>query len=161
MWTEVRARIEREVMATNRTVLDFLKERYGDKASEFQIPPPVFDYMDAEFVDFDPNAGWLVTRFPVKEAYLNPYGAMQGGFIAAAVDNTLGPLSMLVAPPNVTRRLEMKYSRAVTIEMGEIVVKAEFLGQDGRWLDFKGEVRSQDGDLLARGWAKHWIMENS
>jgi len=34
---------------------------------------------------------------------------MQGGMIAAAVDNTIGPLSFLVAAPNVTRRLEMKY----------------------------------------------------
>ena len=68
------------------------------------IPPPVFTSMQGEFVDFDLEEGILVTRFPVRQDYLNPYGAMQGGMVAAAVDNTLGPLSMLVAPPNVTRK---------------------------------------------------------
>jgi acyl-coenzyme A thioesterase PaaI-like protein len=144
---------------SSELLVEIMRARYGDKLDEFLIPPPSFLEMGAVFVDFDEVAGWLITRFPVREAYMNPYGAMQGGFIAAAVDNTLGPLSMLVAPPNVTRRLEMKYSRAVTSEMAEIIVRAEFLGQDGKWLDFKAEVRSPGGDLLARCKAKHWIVE--
>lgn len=139
-------------------LIEFMRARYGETLEQFRIPPPSFLEMEGDFVDFDEEAGWLIARFPVRESYMNPYGSMQGGFLAAAVDNTLGPLSMLVAPPNVTRRLEMKYSRAVTLEMGEIIVRAEFLGQDGQWLDFKAEVRSPGGDLLARCSAKHWIV---
>jgi hypothetical protein len=42
---------------------------------------------------------------------------MQGGMIATAVDNTIGPLRDVVAPPNVTRTLEMRNSHPVNSEM--------------------------------------------
>jgi acyl-coenzyme A thioesterase PaaI-like protein len=127
---------------------------------QFTFPPPIFAVMRGEFVDLDLDAGMLTTRFPVRERYLNPYGTMQGGMIAAAVDNTLGPLSMLIAPPNVTRRLEMTYSRPVTLDMGHIVVNAELLERKDRWLFFRAEVRSQEGLRLVRSKATHWILQD-
>ncbi|MCJ7824733.1 MAG: PaaI family thioesterase, partial [Anaerolineales bacterium] len=108
-------------------------------------------------IGFDQDEGWLRTRFPVKPEYLNPYRTMQGGMIAAAVDNTLGPLSMLVASPNVTRRLEMKFSRPVRADMHHILVLARFIGRENQELRFTAEVRSEDGLLLARARATHWI----
>ena len=42
--------------------------------------------------------------------------------IAAAVDKAVGPLSMLIAPPNFTRNLEMKYKKAINSELGHITV---------------------------------------
>jgi len=114
--------------------------------------------MQGEFLMFDPQAGTLTTRFPILPGYLNPYGTMQGGFIAAAVDNTLGPLSMLIAPPNFTRHLEMKYSQPVTPDLEHILVAGQYLGQEGRYLKFSAEVRSPLGTLLARAWARHWLI---
>ena len=148
-------------MADSNSIMDHFRQRYGDRMDDFLVPPPSFLWMKGEFVEFDLEAGWLVTRFPVDERYLNPYGAMQGGLVAAAADNTLGPLSMLVAPPNVTRRLEMKYSRAIKLEMGSIEVRAEVVSREGRWLDLKADVRSLEGDLLARAKARHWIIDES
>jgi hypothetical protein len=66
---------------------------------------------------------------------------------------------MLVAPPNVTRRLEMKYSNPVTSDLEYINVESKFLGREGNWLTFSAEVRGQDGALLARAKARHWIVE--
>jgi acyl-CoA thioesterase FadM len=66
---------------------------------------------------------------------------------------------MLVAPPNVTRRLEMKYGRPVRPEMGTFTVKARLLQQSDQWLTFSAEVRGPDGELLARAKAVHWIIE--
>lgn len=146
-------------MTTGRAIMDHLRQSYGDRIDEFDVPPPSFLMMGGEFLDFDLEAGWLTTRFPVDDRYLNPYGAMQGGLVAAAVDNTLGPLSMLVAPPNVTRRLEMKYSQAIRLEIGTIAVRAELASRENRWLTFKADVRSPEGNLLARAWARHWILE--
>jgi acyl-CoA thioesterase FadM len=79
--------------------------------------------------------------------------------VAAAVDNTLGPLSMLLAPPNVTRRLQMKYSRPATPDLEYIQVKGRLLEHKGRWLTFSAEVRDQEGLLLARARAEHWIVD--
>jgi hypothetical protein len=79
--------------------------------------------------------------------------------VAAALDNTLGPLSVLVAPPNVTRRLEITYSRSVTVDMGHIVVRAEFLERRERWLFFRTDVRTPAGLRLTRAKASHWILQ--
>ena len=104
---------------------------------------------------------WLLTtRLPLREAWPNPYGSVQGGMVAAAVDNTLGPLSMLVAPPNVTRRLRMTYSRPVTPDLKTLVVEAELLERRDRWLVFWAEARSPEGLLLARAKARHWILDD-
>jgi len=141
------------------SITEAIKARLGDRLEDYLIPPPVFITMHGEFLTFDAQAGVLETRFPVLGEYLNPYGAMQGGMVAAAVDNTLGPLSMLVAPPNVTRRLQMKYSRPVTRDLEYITVKGRLLERKGRWLAFSTEVRDQEGLLLARAQASHWIVD--
>jgi len=141
------------------SIMEILQARLGDRIDEFILPPPVFDFMHGELLEFDPDSSYLKVRFPVLEDYLNPYGVMQGGLVAAAADNTLGPLSMLVAPPNVTRTLNMKFSNPVTPELEFIIVKAKLQERDGRRLKFTAEVRSQGGQLLARARALHWIID--
>jgi len=143
------------------SIMDIIENRLGDRLDEYLIPPPVFVAMHGEFLEFDRDGELLITRFPVLERYLNPYGAMQGGMVAAAVDNTLGPLSMLVAPPNVTRRLEMKYSRPITTDLNFITVTAKLENREGRWLTFSAVVRDQEGTLLARARAAHWILDET
>jgi uncharacterized protein (TIGR00369 family) len=143
------------------SIMDIIASRLGDRLDEYRIPPPIFVAMHGEFLQFDRDEELLITRFPVLERYLNPYGAMQGGMVAAAVDNTLGPLSMLVAPPNVTRRLEMKYSRPITTDLEFITVRARLVHREGRWLAFSAEVRDQGGTLLARARAAHWILDET
>jgi acyl-coenzyme A thioesterase PaaI-like protein len=142
------------------SIYEVIQARLGDRLAEYRIPPPVFVTMRGEFLAFDPEGGVLTTRFPVLEEYLNPYGAVQGGMVAAAVDNTIGPLSMLVAPPNVTRRLQMKYSRPVTPDLEHITVKGRLLERNGRRITFSAEVRDQEGVLLARARAVHWITDD-
>ena len=81
--------------------------------------------------------------------------------VAAAVDNTLGPLSMLVAPPSVTRQLEMTYSRPVSLELEYIVVSASLLERKDRCLFFRADVRTLQGLRLARSKAVHWIVDET
>jgi acyl-coenzyme A thioesterase PaaI-like protein len=139
-------------------VLRALTDRLGSSAGRYRIPPPVFIHMQGEFMAVDVEAGTLTARFPLFEHYLNPYDRVQGGMIAAAVDNTLGPLSMLVAPPNVTRRLEMIYSRPVSLEMRYINVAGRLLEREGRQLVFAADVLAAGGVRLARARATHWIV---
>ena len=140
-------------------IMDILRRKLADRTDEYAFPPPIFAAMQGEFRELDLEAGLLTAQFPVLESYLNPYGTMQGGMVAAAVDNTLGPLSVLIAPLNVTRQLEMTYSRPVTLDMGYIVVTARLLERKDRLLFFKADVRSQEGLRLARSKAMHWIMD--
>jgi len=78
--------------------------------------------------------------------------------LAAAVDNTIGPLSFLIAPVNVTRHLEMKYSQPATLETAFISVDAELVERQERQLFFKAVVMDREGQTLARAKATHWII---
>lgn len=140
-------------------MMDLLRQRLGDRLDECLIPPPVFHTMRGRFTAFDLGSGLLVARFPVLEGYRNPYGSMQGGMIAAAIDNTIGPLSMLVAPPNVTRRLQVTYSHPVTPDLEYITVEGRFIGREGRRLEFLARVRDPQGVLLTRARATHWVLD--
>jgi acyl-coenzyme A thioesterase PaaI-like protein len=140
-------------------IMDTLRARLGDRLQEFAFPPPVFLAMKGEFVEFDRDTGSLTARFPVQASHLNPYGTVQGGMLAAAIDGTLGPLSVLVAPTSVTRRLELTYSRPATPDMEHIVVRAQFLERRDRRLTFRAEVFSPSGIRLVRARAVHWIVE--
>jgi acyl-coenzyme A thioesterase PaaI-like protein len=141
-------------------MMDILRARLGERLAEFAFPPPVFQAMEGEFVEFDRDAGSLTVRFPILKSYLNPYGTVQGGMLAAAVDSTLGPLSVLVAPISVTRHLELTYSRPATPDMEHIVVRARFVERQDRRLTFRAEVFSPSGDRLVRARAVHWIVES-
>jgi len=141
------------------SLMSIIQEKYAEKANELLIPPPVFNEMEGEFVALDLEEHTLSMRFPVLKRYLNPYRSMQGGMIAAAVDNTLGPLSMLVASSNVTRRLEMKYIRPVDLESSYITVVGKLVEQNTRDLIFSAEVQDSKGNLMAKARATHWILE--
>ena len=131
----------------------------GDRFHDYKIPPPVFEFMQGQFIAYDPGEGSLITQFPIMESYLNPYSTMQGGMIAAAVDNTFGPLSVLVAAPNLTRQFEMTYSEPITMAMGFIRVHAQFVKREGRRLFFRADVRDPNRKRVARAKSVHWILE--
>jgi len=142
-----------------KAILDILEKRLGERIDEYSFPPPVFTAMDGQFLHLNIDSGLLSAKFPINKKLLNPYGSMQGGMIAAAVDNTIGPLSVLVAPPSVTRKMEIVFSKPARFEMRHIVVLARLIGRKGRHLAFDAEVRSPDGVKLARAKATHWIIE--
>jgi len=148
-----------ETSAALEQLRQALERRYGERLKDFRLPPPSFTSMQGEILSFDEQAGRLSARFPVLESQLNPYQLLQGGFMAAAVDNTLGPLSLLVAPPNVTRRLELTYSRPASLETGFLVVNARLVSRSGRQLTFHADVLDAQGRRLARAQATHWILE--
>ena len=116
---------------------------------QLQLPPPIFADMAGEFVDLNMAAKTLTVRFPVQARYQNPMGTMQGGMIAAAIDNAIGPLSFMVAAPNVTKTMEVTYLRPIPASVAEITVVAAFTGQNGRELTFVADVLRGDGAKLA------------
>ncbi|WP_412060321.1 PaaI family thioesterase [Rubrivirga sp. IMCC45206] len=121
-------------------------------ADGLRLPPPVLLEMKAEIRDYRPADGVgaaLVARFPLLEKFQNPMGLMQGGMLAAAVDNVVGPLSYLVAAPSVTAQLTMTYLAPATPDLGHVEVEARFVARAGRQLVFDATVSAPDGTELA------------
>ncbi len=140
------------------TLLKQAQERLPSELTSLRLPPPIWHDMQGEMVAFSAEAGRLTARFPLQARYQNPMGYMQGGMIAAAIDNTIGPLSFVVAPPSVTRTMEITYLRPVLPDYAYITVDASLEAQEGEKLLFKAQVRDPQGKLLARGRATHWVI---
>ncbi|RLA09086.1 MAG: PaaI family thioesterase [Gammaproteobacteria bacterium] len=139
-------------------LLPILQEKLKNNNDEIHIPPAVFNTMGGKFLEFNQQNKTLKNSFPILSQYLNPYGNLQGGIIATAIDNTIGPLSLLVAPPNFTRYLDLKYGKIVTMAMKNIYVTATFIEQKKRQLFFSATVENKTGDKLATASATHWVI---
>lgn len=124
-----------------------LRARLPDGAP-LQIPPPCLLDMQGEPVEYVEGQS-LAMRFPVLPRYRNPIGYMQGGFIVAALDNTLGPFSYLIAPPSVTTSLNTQYLRPVTPDLPHITCHARLMERTRHHLFLAGEVRDEAGSVLA------------
>ena len=135
------------------------KEHYPNGFGEVVLPPPVFLSMGAEFIKIDQKNAEIEVKFPIPESTLNPFGSMQGGIIAAAVDNAVGPLSMLVGPINFTRDMSLKYRRPVSKDFEYIIIKAALTEKKGRRLFFSAEVMDPKGNLLVSAKLMNWIVE--
>ncbi len=128
------------------------------------IPPPVFEDMQAEVVDYVPGdaethiGARLTVRMPVLDRYRNPMGHVQGGIVAAMVDNAVGPLSYLVAPPSATTQMTVTYLAPLRPDLASVRVTATLAHRAGRTLVLDAEVRSADGDLLAAARATHAVL---
>ncbi len=126
-----------------------LQEESPTRRRPLAIPPPCFQEMSPEVVAYEAEARRLTLRFPVEERWLNPAGMMQGGFLNAAVDNTFGPLSYLVAPPSATTHMNTTFIRPVTRQDAYIEVTARVVTQTRQQIHLAAEVRNPAGKLVA------------
>lgn len=125
-----------------------------------EMPPKVFVDMQGEFLNFT-DEKTLMARFPVLERYQNPLGYMQGGVLVAIVDNTIGPLSYLVAPPSVTTQLNTSYVRPVTPQDEFLYVTAWVSEQTRRQLFLTAHVTNDAEKMVAISHASCTILDNS
>ena len=137
-------------------ILDQLSQQ-APQSPGLKIPPPIALFMEVEFVSYEEGES-MTNRFPVKEMYQNPAGHMQGGMIAAAIDNTLGPLSFLLAPYSTTTHLNLTYIRPVTPEMTHILVTARLVERTRSQLHLSATVTSADGKTIAIAQATQKII---
>jgi len=142
-----------------KELIQRVESKLQGRNDQIVFPPPVFVAMKGEVLDYKSENESLTNRFPVLNEQLNPYGNMQGGIIAAAIDNTIGPLSMLVSPPNFTRYLNVKYGKTVSPELDYIYVTAKFTGKKKRQLFFEAVVEDSNGNKLASAKAIHWVID--
>lgn len=124
-----------------------------------ELPPRIFKAMEGEFVAYVEGES-LTAKYPVKECYSNPFGFMQGGMIVAAMDNTLGPFSYLVAPASITENINTTFVRPVKITERFIFVTALLHGRTPMQIHLRAEVKNVAGKLLAFGYSSASVIRN-
>jgi uncharacterized protein (TIGR00369 family) len=113
-------------------------------------PPPAAVLLGWKLVEIDPDEGTIEVAFTASEQFLNPAGSVQGGFLAAMLDDTLGPALVATlgdgewAPTTDLHVQFLKAAKPGELRgLGRVVRK----GRDIAFL--AGELRDVDGDLLA------------
>ncbi len=113
-------------------------------------PPPAAVTLGWELLNVDPDEGTIEVAFKAVEAFLNPAGAIQGGFLAAMLDDTLGPALVATLPPGMfapTLDLHVQFLRPA--RPGRLVGRGRVV-QKGREVCFlSGELIGPDDRPVA------------
>jgi uncharacterized protein (TIGR00369 family) len=124
-----------------------------------RLPPPTFEYLNGEVLEQAP--GRVRCRFRPTEEMTNPWGAVQGGILAAFFDDTMGPAVVSVASGRgfTTVSLNVSYLRAT--KPGEPVVCEATVVKHGRTQAYveAALTRESDGALLARATSVNLFLE--
>ena len=62
-------------------------------------PPPAGELLGWRLESVDPDRGTIAVSFDASDRFLNPFGAIQGGLLAAMLDDTLGPALVATLGP--------------------------------------------------------------
>lgn len=111
-------------------------------------PPPAGVLLGWELVAVDPEAGTIEVSYTATDQFLNPFGAVQGGLLAAMLDDTLGPALVATLGPGEsapTTDLHVQFLRPARpgrlVGRGRIVRKGRDVGfMSGELVDEAGEV---------------------
>lgn len=106
----------------------------------------------------DPEAGTIEVSFLAVEGFLNPVGNVQGGFLAAMLDDTLGPALTATLGPNEfapTLDLHVQYLRPASA--GTLTGRG-WVTRRGRKIAFLGgELVDEDNLVVATAMATAMI----
>jgi uncharacterized protein (TIGR00369 family) len=121
-------------------------------------PPSAAVLLGFELVAVDPEAGTIEASFTATEQFLNPAGNVQGGFLAAMLDDTLGPALVATLGEDEwapTIDLQVQFLRPA--KPGKLRANGRVVrrGKDIAFL--AGELRSPDGEIIATATASAMI----
>jgi uncharacterized protein (TIGR00369 family) len=113
-------------------------------------PPPAAALLGFELVSVDPEAGTIEVAFTASDSFLNPVGVIQGGFLAAMLDDTLGPALVATLGPDQfapTADLHVQYLRPA--KPGRLIGRGRVVKR-GRDIAFmSGELMDESGEMVA------------
>jgi uncharacterized protein (TIGR00369 family) len=125
-------------------------------------PPPAAVTLGFELVAVDPDAGTIEVAFTATEAFLNPVGVVQGGFLAAMLDDTLGPALAATLPPGAfAPTLELKVNYLRPARPGRLVGRGRVVHRGGTIAFLSGELCDESGAVLATATATARIVQGA
>lgn len=100
--------------------------------------PPCSQLLGWEMLDAKPEEGWIRLSFQGRPEFCNPSGYIQGGFLSAMLDDTMGPAAFIMTggkqyTPTITMTVNFLspakvgaiYSEAKVVQLGKTVVFVE------------------------------------
>lgn len=113
--------------------------------------PPAPALLGWELLAEDPAAGTIEVAFTPDARMLNPQGTVQGGFVAAMLDDTMGPALVSMSGGKVMpSSVDLTVSFIRPVRPGRVIGRGRVV-KAGRTIVFlEGELYDEAGRLLAR-----------
>src|SRR5947199_7070974 len=112
--------------------------------------PPSSKLLGWHLLDARPQDGWIRIGFDGKADFCNPAGFIQGGILAAMLDDTMGPAVFAMTEGRLyTATISLTVNFLAPARPGRIVGEAR-VTQLGKTVAFiEGRLTAKDGTLLA------------
>jgi uncharacterized protein (TIGR00369 family) len=113
-------------------------------------PPPAAELLGWELLAVDPDEGTIEVAFTATEQFVNPVGVIQGGFLAAMLDDTLGPALVATLDPGEfapTTNLDVQFLRPA--RPGRLVGRARIVRRASGVGFLAGELVDDAGEVVA------------
>lgn len=113
-------------------------------------PPPAAVVLGWELVAVDPEQGTIEVAFQAGSQFTNPVGVIQGGFLAAMLDDTMGPALVATLPENQfapTLDLHVQFLRPA--QPGRLVGRGRIVKRGKEVCFLAGELIGPDGKPVA------------
>ena len=109
----------------------------------------------------DTERGEIEVSFVATDAFLNPAGTVQGGFLTAMLDDTMGPaLAATLDPGLYATTLELKVSFLRPAKPGRLVGRGRVVHSGSTIAFLSGELLDDSGRVVAVGSATARILRS-
>lgn len=116
--------------------------------------PPCSDTLGMRLADLNQEKQWVKMEFDVSPSFANPTGAVQGGFIAAMLDEAMSTAVIIASNVTMTApTLEMKTSYLRRLMPGKASVEARILKLGKSAAFMEADCFDAEGELVARATA--------
>jgi len=121
--------------------------------SEFdKLPrPPCAEMLDWKLVEIDKPGKRVVVSFTARQEFVSSSGFIQGGMLAAMLDDTMGSAAFVISDGRqFPSSIDMNVSFLAPAKVGKIFGEGTAV-QLGKTIGYlQGELRDEAGTLLAR-----------
>ena len=122
--------------------------------------PPCAELLGWHVLDARPADGWIKVGFEGRREFLNPAGFIQGGFLAAMLDDTQGPALFAMTEGRIyAPTIDFTVSFVKAARPGRFVCRGRVVNL-GKTIAFtEAELFDESGELVARGTFSSRVMD--
>jgi uncharacterized protein (TIGR00369 family) len=119
--------------------------------------PPADVLLGWKALELEP--GRVKVRYTARPEFTNPTGAIQGGFLAAMLDDAMGPaLFTTLHAEQFAPTIELKVNFMRPARPGTIIAEGRVVHRTRSLAFLEGTLSTEDGDLIATGTATARIV---
>jgi uncharacterized protein (TIGR00369 family) len=112
--------------------------------------PPCAIHLGWKLLEHDAARGWARSSFQARPEFLNPAGFVQGGFLGAMLDDTMGPAAFLMTQGrSYTTTIGMNVQYMAPARAGTFIGEGQVVNLGKTIVFMEAKLRNSGGRLVA------------